>query len=35
MKKIEIIAYYEGYGFEGTKEHQLLLFLPLSSLGSA
>ena len=25
-------AYYERYGFEGTQEHPLLLFLPLSGL---
>lgn len=27
--------YYQRYGFEGTKEHPLLLFLPLSSLSNA
>lgn len=27
-------AYYKRYGFEGTFEHPLLLFLPLSGLKS-
>ncbi|NEP14611.1 MAG: GNAT family N-acetyltransferase [Symploca sp. SIO2C1] len=34
-KDISAKAYYERYGFEGTKERPLLLFLPLSSLGRA
>lgn len=32
-KDISAKDYYERYGFEGTKERPLLLFLPLSSLG--
>lgn len=31
-KDVSAKTYYERYGFEGTKEHPLLLFLPLSSL---
>jgi len=30
-KDVSAKAYYERYGFEGTKERPLLLFLPLSS----
>ena len=32
-KDLSAKDYYEKYGFEGTKERLLLLFLPLSSLG--
>ncbi|MEA5534351.1 GNAT family N-acetyltransferase [Crocosphaera sp. XPORK-15E] len=31
-KDVAVKAYYERYGFEGTKENPLLLFLPLSGL---
>lgn len=31
-KDVSVKAYYERYGFEGTQEHPLLLFLPLSGL---
>ena len=31
-KNLEVKKYYERFGFEGTKEHPLLLFLPLSTI---
>ncbi len=34
-KDISAKDYYQRYGFEGTKERPLLLFLPLSSLSNA
>ena len=34
-KDVSAKTYYERYGFEGTTERPLLLFLPLSSLSNA
>lgn len=31
-KSLEVKKYYERFGFEGTEEHPLLLFLPLSTI---